>query len=131
MVTRDLNSNIHGAVSLDPHGHDSSADGSSVDLRGHDSATTMIVVGDVTDEGNVVKVQHADADDAGDPDTWEDVDDGDLSGGDNGVTVDNDAAQSVIERGYHGDRRFLRLTVDGSGNAELCGMVVRGHPHVR
>lgn len=103
--------------------------GEEVDLRGSGAAAVMVVVGSVTSDGVTVTLEHADADDNGDPTGWEEVSARDIdSPEDFPLTVEEGHEKSVIAGGYLGSRRFLRAVADASsGEAQVSVMVVRGY----
>ncbi len=120
MTTRDLKSNIDVQTSLGPNDYTASANGSSADLRGFESAVAAFVVGTVTDGTHTPSVEESD-----DDSTWSTVAAADLLG-----TLANLASNTNQRVGYRGAKRYLRavLTVSGATTgAEVAAVIVRGN----
>ncbi|CAI2719744.1 hypothetical protein [Nitrospina watsonii] len=122
---RDMQSNMDAVNSIAPAAYTASANGSGVDLQGHDA--TMVVfssgVADTTDTDEVYtpKVEESD-----DNVTFTAVAAGDMEG-----TLANLAANSVQRVGYKGGKRYIRavLTIAGTTpSVQAAGIVLRGHP---
>lgn len=132
MTTRDLKSNIDAEQSLAPAARTASANGTGVDLRGHDSALALISIGAYTDGEYSFKLQESDDD--GVSDAYADVAAADLQGSFSAV---NDASgQNALQRvGYAGTKRFIRAVVTEGGSPTpstglvLGANIVRGNPH--
>lgn len=130
MVSRDLRSNISPAQSIQAAAVTATVNGSGVDLRDYGSAAIIIALGTFagTTPSATVKIQESDDDSA-----YTDVAAADLQGGAlPGIDTSNDAG--VIERGYIGGKRYIRVAVtaiSGAGaSLPLAAVIVRGHPHL-
>ncbi len=134
MPKRDLYSNVDVAVSLAPAVRSANADGSSVDLRGSDSAMIIVNVGaeGVTLSSSVwIEVELEESDDGS---LWAAVDGSDIQGADSGTLAryDSSAELPAIARfGYLGTARYIRAVWKKSG-AQATGtagsvVVVRGN----
>jgi len=122
---RDMKNNMDAVNSLTPDAYTASANGSGVDLQGHDSAMVVISTGSAdftdTDEVYTPSVEESD-----DDVTYTAVAAGDLEG-----ALANIAANSVQRVGYKGSKRYIRavLTVAGTTpSVQAAGIVLRGHP---
>ncbi len=127
-ASRDLKSNISGAMSVLPLARTTSVTGSTVDLRGFDSAMVQLQIGTITDGTFTPKLQESD-----DDSTFTDVASTDLVGSFTAATSSADDA--VQEVGYVGDARYVRVVYTVSGGPSTGGTfgasVVRGHAHQR
>ena len=155
-MRHDLYSNQSAVLSLSISDVEATATGTSVDLRGYDSAKVVMVCrrGIAFTDTNHLLFVLQESDDAS---TWADVDDAeDVQGVDtisNGQVwrVPNGAAASWVtgEVGYLGNKRYLRVDVDEAGAvahlrvttnvavaaqqaaasvSTVVGIVERGHP---
>lgn len=129
MTTRDLKSNITVAVSLEPKARtNGTGTGSTVDLRGYDSACVAFEFGTWTDGTHTPKVLHS-----ADNTTFTDAGtDGALDGALTAITSSTgaNAAQQV---GYTGNNRYLltQMIVTGSTTGALsASQVIRGNPNL-
>ncbi|MGH9320574.1 MAG: hypothetical protein ACRD3V_11905 [Vicinamibacteria bacterium] len=123
---RSMKDEIAGVSSLQPGLYNSDAVGSGADLRGFDAATLLVQVGAYTD-GSFPLVVEESSDDV----TYAAVADADLVGIEPSVDAAGDA-DSVVELGYIGSKRFLRVSISGAvpgvTGAEIAAVVLRGHP---
>jgi len=129
MTQRDIHTNIDSALAIKPDQYASGETNSegAVDLQGYGSAAIRVVVGAVDTAGVTIKVQERDSE----SDDWADADDDHLQGS-NARELESDDAESVVEMGYTGYKRYIRVLADAStGDAHLAAVVERGHPGVR
>lgn len=130
MATRDLRSRISPAQSLRPAARTATANGTGVDLRGFESAAVLIDLGTFagTTPSATFKIQDSD-----DNSTFADVDAAFLQGGAL-PTIDTTSHEQVLERGYIGTKRYLRVIISAisgtSPSLPCAAVVVRGHPHI-
>ncbi len=127
MATRDISSNLGPVSSVGADGNRTAdVTGSSVDLRGFDSAMVVVDYADITDGGFTAKVQESD-----DDSTFTDVAAADLVGSFSEYTTGTDT-QKVS---YAGDARYIRVFVEettaGTTGAKFSSVVIRGHAHQR
>lgn len=130
MGARDLISHVLVAISLLPAARTASADGSTVDTQGYDSAFFEIIVGARTNGAFVFGGEESD-----DNVNWTAIAASDLTT--TFPTVDgSDDASQIYRVGYKGSKRYLRAIVDeGSSPAPGTGAVfgvnvVLGHPRL-
>lgn len=119
----DLRSSVAVAHTLAPAARTADVDGDGVDLAGFDAAVVAIHVGAWTDGTHTFEVQESD-----DDSTYTAVADADLDGAEP-VVDDASSDDSVVEIGYHGRSRYLRVAVTTSGTtsgAVYGATVVRG-----
>lgn len=120
---RDLASNISPASSVAPAVHTATVTGSAVDLLGFDAAAVMVSTGAIAGAGDfTARIQHSDQSASG----FVDVAADDLVG----TLPATLLADRVVEQGYIGNRRFVRVVLTrNSGTSIAAGaVVVRGHP---
>ena len=125
---RDLNSHIDAVQSLAPAARTGNANGSAVDLANYDGAVVVIDAGAWTDGTHTFQVEEAPDDGTGSPGTFTAVADADLDGTEPVVSDANSDGQ-IYKIGYHGNKRWLRVTVAVSGatNGAVYGAsIVRG-----
>ena len=135
MPKRDLYSNVDVAVSTVPATYTADGNGTAVDLRGSDAAMVIVSVGvegDTLSSSVTIEVKLQDSDDNS---TWADVDADYIQGSDTDGRLlfldDPDEAPTTVRRGYLGDKRYIRTTLDIGGThstgTEICTTVVRGN----
>lgn len=120
---RDLVNNINDVTSLAPAARTATANGTSVDLQGYNSAEVLFVVGAITDGTHTPKVQESD-----DNSAFTDVAAADQDG-----TLAALAASTNQAVGYKGNKRYLRAvsTVSGATTGGVyAAVVIRGNPNV-
>lgn len=112
MAYRDLKSNIDLAQSIVPQVLSATGTGSTVDLRGYDSAVAEISAGAVAGAGDFTpKMQESD-----DDSSWSDVAAADLHG-----SFDTIIAQNTIKRvGYAGAKRYVRIVITKNGGTSVA-----------
>lgn len=126
---RDLQSNISAAVSVAPAAdRTASINGSSVDLKGFDSAAAIVHFGAITDGGWTPSLEESDTGAFGGEETT--VAATDLVGSFSEAVGAND--NTIQEVSYIGTKRYIRVVITESTasttGAEFSAMVVRGHP---
>lgn len=124
---RDLVSNIAVRESIRPAVATGSVTGEIVDMRGFNSAMVAIAVGAVAGSGDQTpKLQHSHTTTGGD---FEDVGAGELSGSFPAALEQN----SIVEVGYAGSRRYLRIVVTHNSGTSVArsGVIVLGNPDQR
>lgn len=120
---RDLVSNLAVRESIRPAVATGSVTGEIVDVRGFTSAMVAIAVGAIAGSGNqTAKLQHSHTTTGGD---FEDVAAGELSGEFPAALAEN----SVVEVGYAGSRRYLRIVVTHNSGTSVArsGVIILGH----
>lgn len=126
MTTRDMKSNVSPASSVLPLARTETVTGSSVDLRGFDSAMAVLDIGTITDGTFTPKLQESD-----DDSTFTDVGTDDLQGSFTAATSSADDGVQAV--GYLGDARYIRVVYTVSDLPSTGGtvgaVVVRGNPH--
>lgn len=133
MSRQDIKNHISPAQSLRPAAHTADTDGADVDLANFDAACVVIDLGAWTDGTHTFEVQHADDDGTGSPDTYAAVADADLDGTEPVVDA-ADEDDTVHEIGYHGIKRWLRVSVTvaaATTGAVYGASVVRGRGRVK
>lgn len=110
----DLKNRIAVEQSITPGNYTADDTGANVDLANRASAAVVISVGDYTDGTHTFQVEEADDDGTGSPDTFSAVADSDLDGTEPTVDAAGDA-DAVHIIGYHGAKRWLRVTTSTSG----------------
>lgn len=141
MTMRDLSHNLGYANSVTVQSvTGSDITGAGVDLKGFNSATVVLVMGDIDEMGNSplgaakLEVQLQDSDDAS---AWDDVtglDVVDLSGVASvtgGVVISTQTDVVPLGIGYVGERRYIRAILKPSGltNGGPAGVsIIKGHP---
>jgi hypothetical protein len=132
---KDLKNSILAVKSIDPivGNDDTEGTGVGVDLAGFEGALMVAHLGASLDtlSGSVyvtVKFQESD-----DNSAFTDVADADLLGGANGVVVDAAAEDEVvIQRGYIGKKRYIRVIIDHTGTHTngfpYSALVLKGFP---
>lgn len=97
---------------------------SGTDVSDFHGAAFAIDLGDHTEDGLTVTLQHRDG-----SDDWEDIPAGELDG-ENDVALTDAIANSQIYVGYTGNKQEIGAKIDdaGSGNAEVGVYVLKGHP---
>ena len=124
---RDLASNISTALALSPAVLSATATGGAVDLQGFRSAALVVTTGAIVSAGDfTAKLQHSHTSTAGD---FVDVSAADLVG----AFPASLAADSVVEVGYIGSRRFVRTVITRNGGTSIAASatVIRGNPAIR
>lgn len=130
---RDLMNNIHAVPLIAPvaaRTDNTAIVSATIDVRGYDSATFVIVTGTNTD-ANATFAVLVEEDDASDMGTASAVADADLIGTEAlaGFTFADDVECRKI--GYRGSKRYVRVTVtpsgNDSGNIFLAGVALLGH----
>lgn len=125
MTSRDIRSLTSPAISLGPQARTATANGSTVDLLGFESAVFHAIFGTWTDGTHTPSAQ-----DSPDGTTWTTVPAANLSGAFTAISSAG-GSNTVQQVGYAGSQRYVRLvmTVSGATNgAASSGMVVRAHP---
>lgn len=143
---RDLVNNIKTGLGLAPQVVTADQDGVSIDVRGFDSLAIVVALGAAGDTLAAdtkfdFKLQHAEDNGAGSPDSWEAVGSDDVlyqTVDANGVflTVDADAEAGQAYRvGYKGSRRWVRVQTDVTGTHEngtpVAVIAVQGDAHIK
>ncbi|NBX73712.1 MAG: hypothetical protein EBZ69_07205 [Alphaproteobacteria bacterium] len=127
MTIRDLASNISAGLSLSPSVRTTgTANGTSIDLQGFDSAAVVVAFGAYTDGTHTPSLEHSTNNS-----TWEAVGAADLMGGFTAVSSSG-GANTVQEIGYLGSRRYVRVVMTvatGASGAASAALVIRGHAH--
>lgn len=133
MASRDLQHRVNPVTSVAPQAGTGGVNGSSADMQGYESATVIaFAAGNGSADGDYdFKLQEADDDGSGSPDTWADVAAGDLLGTFT-TTFQGDAV--VLDNvGYLGSKRHLRVVVVENTTAttdpQVAAVIVRGHAH--
>lgn len=126
MATKDLSQVVKSNISLAPAARAASANGSSVDMSGYESALILIALGSWTDGIHAYEVQESDDDAA-----WTAVAAADLVGTEPTVSDATDD-DSTVEIGYIGSKRYVRVVVTCSGSPLATGtvssaVIVQGH----
>lgn len=126
-MRNDLQSQVDASHCINPGTYTSDQDGDDVDLTAnsvYNSAMFCVNVGDHTDGTFTIKFQEKDS-----GGSYSDIADADLTNGSNSVTVDGSSGNTntVIRRGYNGDKDLVRATFDVSGGpstgAEFSALV--------
>lgn len=145
MTMQDLNSNVapvHAIAAQTISQGGGALVSGNIDLAGFNAAQVVVHYGDIDEMGAspqgsaqiAVKLEHADDDGAGAPDSYANVTDADVTGA-SGVaagvvaTVVSDLVPTTA--GYVGGKRFLRITLTPTGltNGGPAGVIVnKGHP---
>jgi len=125
MANRDLENRVSVAISLNPAARTASANGSTVDLQGYDSAVIVFTFGTWTDGTHTPSVQHST-----DGSSWTTCDTNSLNG--SFTAVSSGGGSGTVQKiGYTGGYRYVRavLTVAGATTGALSSAnVLRGHP---
>lgn len=125
----DLHNNIDPAQSIAAQGVSGGVNGSGVDLANFPETDVHLNVGSGSGDGDYsVKLQHAEDDGSGSPDTWEDVPSDEQQGS---FTSNIDSGSDIMESvGYLGSRRHLRVVVTentaGTTAPTVAATVVKG-----
>jgi hypothetical protein len=124
---RDIASNLDPDVSILPDANrTATVTGSSVDLRGYNSAMVCAYFGVITDGTWTASVEESDNDS-----TFTAVAAGDLIG--SFTTAGSSTDETIQKVGYRGDARYIRVVVTettaSSTGAEFAAFVVKGHPN--
>jgi hypothetical protein len=107
------------------------ADGIGVDLQGYRGALISVSLGasgNTLGASNLVTLQFYESTDNS---TWTAIADTDLLGGNNTAVIDANAeANTVVQRGYVGFKRYVTVTANPTGEVALpiSAVVVRGFP---
>ena len=122
---RDLYNKIALAISLAVLARTASANGTGVDLQGHEGAVVEIITGTITDGTHTFEVQESD-----DNAAFTAVADADLLGAEPVITgVDDNVVRKI---GYRGTKRYLRVIVTVTGAPATGGVyganVIKGFP---
>lgn len=128
---KDLFNNIKPVKALDLALRTTNVDGDTIDLQGFNSAVVLFYTESaITDGTHTPKVQHADDDGAGSPDSWADVAAADLEG--EALAAFDSSNEGVQTTGYKGGKRFIRASVTVTGGPGTGGRVgaavIKGHP---
>lgn len=122
---RDLYNMIALAISLAFAARTASANGSGVDLQGHEGAVVEITTGTITDGTHTFEVQESD-----DNATFTAVADADLLGSEPAIVAADDNVVKKI--GYRGTKRYLRVAVVVTGAPATGGVygatIIKGFP---
>jgi hypothetical protein len=133
---RDLENNVLAVKTIDPVVANDTTEGTgtAVDIAGYEGAMFLVHVGQSGDSlsGSVkwtISYQESDASGSG----FTDVAAAELTGGTNGTVIDAAAEDEVvIQRGYLGSKRYLRVlcTADGTHTygTPLSAVIVKGFP---
>lgn len=97
--------NVSAAASLGPAARTADATGTGVDLAGFERALILIASGTITDGTHTVEIQESD-----DNTTFTAVADADLDGTEAAINDDE-----IVELGYLGNKRYIRVFVDVAG----------------
>lgn len=126
MSRTDLKSRVSVAQSLAPASRTAAVNGTGVDLAGYDAATVVLDLGAAggTTPSFTFEVQHSD-----DNSSYAAVAAADLDSGQPAAVT---AGGSVVEIGYRGIKRYVRVAITaatGTSPTLLCSAtVVRGKP---
>jgi hypothetical protein len=133
---KDISSNLLAVQSIVPILANNTGEGTGVgvDLAGFDGAMMLAHIGQSGDtlSGSLywtVSFQESDALGSG----YANIAAGDLEGGDNDVVVDAAAEDEIVlQRGYMGAKRYLRVLCTATGThtngTPLSAMIVKGRP---
>lgn len=128
MSTRSDAQSVSPVESVRPAARQADVNGEAVDRLGFRSATAMVQVGALGDGTWTPKLEHADDDGAGSPDTFSDVDADDLVG-----AFEDLSANEVQWVGYRGTKRHLRIVLEQDSATTDClasGMILLGQPEI-
>ncbi len=127
MALKDLENRISVVQSLGPAARNATANGTSVDLQGYNSAMVVFNFGTWTDGTHTPSLQHS-----VDNSTFVNCDTNSMNG--SFVAVSSAGGSNTIQKiGYTGGYRYVRavLTVAGATTGALANAVIlRGHPAV-
>jgi hypothetical protein len=129
MASRDLYNNITAAASIGAQAVTAALNGSSVDMANYASAVVLLDLGTFagTTPSATIQIQESD-----DNSTFTAVAAADLHGGALPGTIDTTNDAQLYERGYIGQKRYLRVAITaiaGTGpSLPLSAVIVRGHP---
>ena len=116
---RDLYSNIDVRRAISPTATiagDSAIVSEIIDMRGYSAMVVLIQLGSVADVDATFKVLNEEGDDSGLSDNAA-VADGDLNGTETLVSFDFADDNLARKIGYHGSKRYVRMTITPSGNS--------------
>jgi len=118
---KDQYNDLYAIQTIPPALNTASVTGSGVDLKGYESATVVVNVGDYTSYKHVCALYESD-----DDSTYTDVDDADILGTEPTISgVDN----TQYQFGYIGEKRYVKLNTTGTGSGTgvyFGAVVVRG-----
>jgi hypothetical protein len=127
MASRSINDLVAPAISLAPAARTASANGTGVDLHGHEAAEVLIVAGVITDGSHAVTIEESD-----DDSTYTAVAAADRIG--TLPTLTSSSGGSAVHKlAYLGGKRYLRVVITASGTTSggvIGAIVVRGRRHV-
>ena len=147
MTMMDLHNNISHDIAATPKtivnsGSPENIVSGDIDLQGFNSAEVVAFIGDIDELGGSpvgsakidLKLEHAEDDGSGSPDTYSNVALADVIGPSSvtsGIVASTTSDQTFLEVGYRGDRRFLRVSLIPTGlpnGGPVAAWVERGHP---
>lgn len=128
MAVKDQATNLDTKSALEPQMVDGNEtnNGSDQALGDYQAVTFVGHVGDYTDGDFEFKLQHADDDGDGSPDTYSDVPDDDIINGDNAESI---SAAGIVKLGYRGIKPHARLVVTSENvttGASVSGLAILG-----
>lgn len=127
---KDLHNNLElvNALSGTAVGSNTTTNGANVHMEGFESVEFVVTAGPYTDGSYAIKLQHADDDGNGSPDTWADVDSGDLLG-----STGTLSSAGHYKLGYRGIKEWVRVVVTSTSvtsGATVSAIAVQGHARV-
>ncbi len=143
MTMRDLHSNVAHVAAVNPQTiAGSNLASGDIDLNGFNAAEVAVYLGDIDELGASpvgaakldVKLEHAEDDGTGSPGAYADVTLADVIGPSSvtsGIVASTTGDNAVLEVGYLGDKRFLRVTLqptDLTNGGPVAAWVVKGAP---
>ncbi|MFQ6018231.1 MAG: hypothetical protein ACE5KF_08535 [Kiloniellaceae bacterium] len=143
MTMRDLHNNTAAVVAVSPQTiAGANLASGNLDLAGFNAAEVIAHLGDIDELGASpvgsakleVKLEHADDDGTGAPGTYANVALADVLGPTSvtgGIVASSTTDNKVLEVGYIGDKRFIRVTLVPTGltnGGPVSALVVKGHP---
>jgi hypothetical protein len=145
MTMRDLHNNLDAVQAIQAQTITQAGgaiQSGNVDLKGFGSAEVLVHFGDIDEMGGSplggakidVKIEHADDDGAGAPGAYANVTLADVLGPaavTSGIVASPTTDTDVVQVGYVGDKRFLRVTLTPTGltnGGPVGAVVVKGHP---
>lgn len=130
MAVKDQVHNVDPEVAISPQLIDTDTTTNGADHHPHgdyQSLWFLALVGSHSDGDYEFKIEHADDDGNGNPDTWEDAPNDDIQNGDNAVTI---STNGFVKLGYRGIKPHVRLVCTSSNTsagANVAAAVMRGH----
>lgn len=123
----DVKSEVDVAYTLAPGAYNANIDGEAVDLKGYNAAAVAIIAGTVTDGQHTFVVEESD-----DGINFAPVNAQFLDGIFEIVDSNNDQSVQIV--GYHGMKRYIRVSVSVTGattGGNYAVIVLKGSPRHR